>query len=144
MVDIAKFTADLIDAKANREASDLKVVEHAKEFLRPFFQIAIAAEEVFPDKIILGDIKPNGFACTTEIAVNGCWVTFVTQPESKNFTIRGMKDELAEIIPLEENNHPISNIVGQFSDSRTIDIEKIEEAKSAFAAFLKKQLNKIV
>ncbi|WP_417878508.1 hypothetical protein [Vibrio sp.] len=140
MVDIAKFKDGLIQAKAIQEAENLSAMEHAKDFLEPFFAIAAAAEEVFPGKITWGEMEPDGLALSTSIGIDGKWINFITEPECKTFTIEGLNEELSKVLPPDDRNTGGPFVLTQLKNDRAIDVDLIEQATEAFAAFVEKRL----
>ncbi|ASP92487.1 hypothetical protein CDO25_15845 [Sinorhizobium meliloti] len=73
--------------------------------------------------------------------MDGVRVEFLTQPSSGMLTIKGMDKELAQVIPPSEKPRGLPAMVrDQISPSRSIKLEELDHAATAFAAFVRNQL----
>lgn len=139
MVDIDRFKAELTEAKNQKDAERTDGLAHSKTVLAPILELARAANSVFVGKITIRDPRPDGFAYSTEIDVDGSRIEFVTSPGQKNFTINGLDDELAKLAP-PEKPIGIHQSLRQITGGRTMEIDQLEVVAAAFAAFLKWRL----
>jgi hypothetical protein len=142
-MDIEKFKRDMkadIDAHRDEKArAEAAASTHAQVILKPFLDLAEAANVVLPGIAAVQPASINQYQYDIEIVVGSRTIQFACSASSNDITIYGMAEELQNIAPPKQpRNKLVSSIVLAIDDT-TIDEDQREAAVSAFAQLIRNQ-----